>query len=368
MKKKFLAFVMAFCLAAGITGQIPAYAAETAAEEEAIKTAVEKEFNTDYSITWESNAEQCWNKIILKESGIVELNFTKPENKTLGIIAMDVFVYDEKGNCFSKTRDEEKDTVEGSVYIGLDKGTYYIMFAPRYASYVHEKVSSYKFLFNANANCEKESNNRKADATAMKVDTVYTGYLGGGFSNIYDYEDEEDVYKIKLNKGQVYKFTYGNKQGSTIIKLLGKNTDFYSKWPSIEAKNFCVSPDETFIAPYTGTYYVQIYNYGNKQYKYTVKVSNVTPKTTSLTSLKAGNDAFTAKWKKSSCSGYQIQYSTSKSFKNAKTVSVSKSKVSTTIKKLSSNKKYYVRIRTYRKAGKKKAYSSWSKAKTVTTK
>lgn len=280
---------------------------------------------------------------------------------------MDIFVYDEKGNCFSKIREEEG-AVEGSVYIGLDKGTYYIMFAPRYASYVHGKVSSYKFLFNANANCKKEPNNRKADATAMKVDTAYTGYLGGGFSNISDYKDGEDDYKIQLKKGQVYKFTFEKKEGTTIVKLLGKNTDFDSNWPSVEAKNFCVSPDETFIAPYTGTYYVKIYNYGNKQYKYTVKISNVTPKATSLTSLKAGNDAFTAKWKKSSCSGYQIQYSTSKSFKNAKTVSVSKSKVSTTIKKLSSNKKYYVRIRTYRKVEKKKAYSSWSKAKTVTTK
>ena len=228
---------MTFCMSAGILGQIPVYEAETAAEEKAIKTAAEKEFNTDYSITQESDAEQCWNKITLKESGIVGLNFTKAENKTLGIIAMDVFVYNEKENCISKIREEEGE-VEGKVYIGLGKGTYYI------------KIS----------------------------------------------------------------------------------------------------------------------NYGNKQYKYTVKVSNVTPKATSLTSLKAGNDAFTAKWKKASCSGYRIQYSTSKSFKNAKTVKISFGKTSTTVKKLSSGKKYYVRIRTYTKAGKKCAYSSWPAARSVTTK
>lgn len=42
---------MTFCMSAGILGQIPVYEAETAAEEKAIKTAAEKEFNTDYSIT-----------------------------------------------------------------------------------------------------------------------------------------------------------------------------------------------------------------------------------------------------------------------------------------------------------------------------
>ena len=35
------------------------------------------------------------------------------------------------------------------------------------------------------------------------------------------------------------------------------------------------------------------------------------------------------------------------------------------IKKLKSGKKYYVRIKTYKKIGSKYYYSSWSKAKTV---
>lgn len=280
---------------------------------------------------------------------------------------MEVYVYDDKEKCICKAIDEE-DVVDGSIYIGLDKGTYYIKFIPKYSGYVEGKSSSYKFTFKADANCEKESNNKKTHANPIKVDTVYTGYLGGGFGNISDYDDEQDIYKVQLKKGQVYRLEFNKPEGTTMVKVLGKNTDFDSLGSSVEAKDFCVKQGEVFIAPYSGDYFVKIYNYGRKQYRYTMKVENLTPKATSLTSVKSGDDAFTAKWKKASCSGYQIQYSTDKNFKNAKNVTVSKSKTTGTIKKLANKKKYYVRVRTYKKVDKKCAYSSWSAAKTVTTK
>ncbi len=67
--------------------------------------------------------------------------------------------------------------------------------------------------------------------------------------------------------------------------------------------------------------------------------------------------------------GYQIQYSTSKSFKHAKTVKVKGYKRSSkTIKKLKRNKRYYVRVRTYAKMGHKTYYSKWSKKKRIRTK
>lgn len=95
------------------------------------------------------------------------------------------------------------------------------------------------------------------------------------------------------------------------------------------------------------------------------------PKATSISSVTAKSGAFTVKWKKvKSVSGYQVQYSTNKKFKkNNKTVKVSKaSKTSKTISKLKAKKKYYVRVRTYKKGKKKTTYSSWSKSKSVTTK
>ncbi|MGN0521935.1 MAG: CHAP domain-containing protein [Eubacterium sp.] len=101
------------------------------------------------------------------------------------------------------------------------------------------------------------------------------------------------------------------------------------------------------------------------------KAASITCKATGISKLTAKSKAFTVKWKKPSdqITGYQIQYSTDNKFSNAKTVTVSKSTTtSKTISKLKAKKKYYVRIRTYKKVNGKKYYSSWSKAKSVTTK
>lgn len=92
---------------------------------------------------------------------------------------------------------------------------------------------------------------------------------------------------------------------------------------------------------------------------------------TQITSIKAGNKSFTVKWKKKSCTGYQVQYSTSKKFtkKGTKVLKVNKAKTtSKTVKKLKAKKKYYVRVRTYKTVKKKKYYSKWSAKYSVTTK
>lgn len=99
------------------------------------------------------------------------------------------------------------------------------------------------------------------------------------------------------------------------------------------------------------------------------------PCSVSLTKIRSGKKAFSIYWKalNSKISGYQIQYSTNKNFSGAKTVNVTSYKTtSKTISKLYGNKKYYVRVRAYKKlkSGSKTytSYGSWSKTLTVTTK
>lgn len=60
-------------------------------------------------------------------------------------------------------------------------------------------------------------------------------------------------------------------------------------------------------------------------------------------------------WKKTGGNqGYQVQYSTSKRFSsNVKTVRLSAGKKSVTIKNITAKKRYYVRIRSYKKVGNK---------------
>ena len=123
-----------------------------------------------------------------------------------------------------------------------------------------------------------------------------------------------------------------------------------------------------------GRYAVKIKLKGN--YSGTVtKTFDIVPKGTSIKKISASKKSFKVYWKaqKKNTTGYEIQYSTAKSFKNAKTVKVSKnSATSQSVAKLSGKKKYFVRVRTNKTVkfdGKKcKVHSSWSTPKTVVTK
>ena len=104
----------------------------------------------------------------------------------------------------------------------------------------------------------------------------------------------------------------------------------------------------------------------------------IVPKGTSISKLSKAKRSFTVKWNKLSktaleqTTGYQVRYSTSKSMKDAKTKTVKASssagkKCTLKVSKLKGGKTYYVQVRTYKKAGNKTYYPSWSKAKAVKT-
>ena len=99
------------------------------------------------------------------------------------------------------------------------------------------------------------------------------------------------------------------------------------------------------------------------------------PAKTSLKKLKPAKKAITVTWKLPSkanlkkTTGYEIRYSLKSSMASSKTVTVANNKTtSKAIKKLKAKKKYYVQIRTYKKSGSKKYYSTWSGKKSVKTK
>ena len=112
---------------------------------------------------------------------------------------------------------------------------------------------------------------------------------------------------------------------------------------------------------------------GKGRYEGTLTTTfKILPKGTKISKITANKKGFIAKWKQQQAqtTGYQLQYATDKKFtKNKKTITVKSNKTtSKTISNLSSKKKYYVRIRTYKTVDGKNYYSSWSDYKTVTTK
>ena len=123
-----------------------------------------------------------------------------------------------------------------------------------------------------------------------------------------------------------------------------------------------------------GSYNVTVTLKGNYSGKRTVTFT-IGPKATTVSKLSKAKKALTVKWKKQTSkmpkariTGYQIQYSTSSSFAGAKTVTVKGYKKASKKIKLKAKTLYYVRVRTYIKAGGKTYYSPWSAAKSAKTK
>lgn len=146
-------------------------------------------------------------------------------------------------------------------------------------------------------------------------------------------------------------YIYLKKEGSDIYKKIATVMDTTYTCASL---NSCTKYD----------YYVVGYKRVSGKLFYTNKlygsaITNI--KKPSIKSLKTKKRKLRIKYSKvHNATDYQIQIGTNPSFKKAKIYSV-KGK----LPRLKRNKKYYVRIRVYRKIDRKVIYSSWSKVKTI---
>lgn len=110
---------------------------------------------------------------------------------------------------------------------------------------------------------------------------------------------------------------------------------------------------------------------GKGQYGGTVsKTFKINPAKQKIQKLTAKSKAFFIDWaQKGSATGYEVQYATNSKFTSAKKLDVANNKTDKmTISKLSANKKYYVKVRSYTLVKGTKYYGKWSAVKSVTTK
>lgn len=188
------------------------------------------------------------------------------------------------------------------------------------------------------------------------------GYIEKVCSECGDMETVSEISAITSIKLQndVYTYTGKSIKPKVVIKdetgaVLGKDnyTTTYSNNKSIGIAKVTI----TFKGNYSGTI----------EQSFTIA-----PKSVSITSVSALSKGFTVSWKKGKdITGYEIQYSVNRKFttKTSKKVLVTGKKTQKKqIKKLTVNKNYYVRIRTYKTVKGKKIYSNWSSAKSVKTK
>ena len=172
------------------------------------------------------------------------------------------------------------------------------------------------------------------------------------------------IAKIKSVTLSATSFTYNGKVKTPTVTVKDSNGK------TISSKYYTV----TYASgrKNVGTYKVKV-TFKDRYSGIVTKTFKIKIKASSVSKLTAKSKGFTVKWSalaKSQATGYQIQYATNSSFtKNKVTKTITSYKTSSkTITKLKAKKKYYVRIRTYKTISGKKYYSSWSSAKTVTTK
>lgn len=157
-------------------------------------------------------------------------------------------------------------------------------------------------------------------------------------------------------KKTLYEFTYGKKAFKVNASSTGKLA-----FTSSNSKVVTVDKNTgNAVVKGTGVAIITVKT-GNKSVHVTIKVS---PKKASLKSATtAKGRKLAVKWAKDkNATGYQLQISYNKNFKKiVKQKKVSKN--SCTLTKLKAGKKYYVRVRSYKKSGKETLYGVWSNVK-----
>ncbi len=211
---------------------------------------------------------------------------------------------------------------------------------------------------------------------AASVTVTFKGNYAGNITVTFAINPKAVSIKTAENTAKGVKLTWNRAaNGTGYVVYRSVNGSAYKKYKTINSLSTTSMVDSG--AKKSGTKYaykIYVYRTANgKVYNSSASAEKVTyymaaPAWKSLKNSSAR--AMTVKYGKiSGATGYQIQYATAKTFKGAKTLNIAGAKnVSRTVKRLAKNKRYYVRVRSYKKSGKVTYYSAWSTAKNVVIK
>lgn len=214
--------------------------------------------------------------------------------------------------------------------------------------------------------------------------TVYINNTFSEYAENWDFIDPPvyvSVYKFTVPAKGTITFNMKDKNGNNPCYCLYKSSNLNSYcWFGYSGNRASKGYSGGYhysnwkITVTAGTYYLQncysLNHDGKYIYKLNYKASVSKPGIKKCTGKKK---AVCVKWNKiSNATGYTIQYSTNSSMKSAKTITIKKASTTTrTITKLKAKKKYYFRVRAYKRVKEKSYktyYSAWSAKKTVKTK
>ncbi|MCC8167783.1 MAG: leucine-rich repeat protein [Clostridiales bacterium] len=222
-------------------------------------------------------------------------------------------------------------------------------------SYVDKKASSgTSYTYKVVAYTKSGSTTKKSSYSNTKT----ISYLAAG--KISSLTNKSTGIKVKWSK-------VSGASGYYVYRKTGSGS--YKKIATIK-KGSTTSYTDTAVKSKNGTTYIyKVVPYNSSTKGAATSKTTVRLTGTSLSSVSnSASKKITVKWsQKTKVTGYEIQYSTSSSFKSGnKSVTVSSaSATSKVIGSLTKGKTYYVRIRTYKTVSDKKYYSAWSSKKSV---
>ena len=198
------------------------------------------------------------------------------------------------------------------------------------------------------------SNNTKVGTATVKI--TGKGNYTGSVSKTYSIKN--NFKKATVSGISTKVFTGKNITQSITVKYNGKTLKKGTDYTVSYSSNKNIGTATVKVAgkgSYTGTI---------------TKTFKINPAKQEIQKLTSKSKAFFVDWaQKGSATGYEIQYATNSKFTSAKKVTITNNKTDkTTISKLSGNKKYYVRVRSYTTVKGTKYYGAWSASKSVTTK
>lgn len=208
---------------------------------------------------------------------------------------------------------------------------------------------------------------RKVISLILAIITMFTS-----FSSITTFSYAATIVKISSvsNVSTGIKVKWNSDKSKTGYYIYRKSTSS-AKWSKIatvktKTQNSWIDTN----AKNGKKYYYKVQSYkGKKNYTNSTQKIIYRLSTPSISSLSYSYDSIRLKGSaNSSATGFQIKYSKNEDFNNAKVKTVATTQLNRIITNLTCSKKYYFKIRAYKKVGEKYYYSGYSKAKSYTTK
>ncbi len=203
----------------------------------------------------------------------------------------------------------------------------------------------------------KWSNKKSTDAGNYRITVTGKGNYTGSLDAYYRIKPAK-ISKVTVDK---VKYTYNKKAQRPLVTKV-KAGDF-----TLEKKDYSVNYSKKNSKD-VGSYSLLVESKNPNFSGHEGTTYKINPLGTSITKLAAGSKSITATWKKqttkmsqTTITGYKIQASLTKDFKSVASEAKVKgaAKTSGKLTGLKANKKYYVRIRTYKTIGKSTYFSGW---------